>query len=192
MNEVLFFEDDVVKISPQAIKYTPFSAMYKSDRTKDHNRFSDAITLIFFMHSRTSIYRRRTPGIRKNFIANNVFKKDLDFVNKLEKMEGFKEAEAFYIEDQYNEDEWAYEQWKADVEQYIAYLRKVPYSIKKKQNVDGILVDVEIDNSALKMPAVKHFSELIDLGKKIKERVKESAKVVAKGNREKKMFEDPE
>ena len=80
MNEVLFFEDDVVKISPQAIKYTPFSAMYKSDRTKDHNRFSDAITLIFFMHSRTSIYRRRTPGIRKNFIANNVFKKDLDFV----------------------------------------------------------------------------------------------------------------
>ena len=192
MEEILNYENGEVKISEQGLRTTPFSSLMKGDRSKDRQRFFDAVTFIFFMYSRNSIYRRRTPMQRKAYIAGNVFKKDLDYLEKLEKMDGFKEAVAFYIEDQYSEEEWAYEQWKQDVEQYIIYLRNIPYVLKVKKNVDGILVDVDIDNSSVKMPAVKHFAELIELGKKMQERVKESTKTVAMGKREKKMFEDPD
>lgn len=188
---VLIYDDGKVSISDQALKLSPFSFLYKSDRTKDRNRFQDAITFLYFMYCKESIFFRRTPLQRRDYIAGNVFKKTPDYIDKIESMEGFAEARDFYIADQLNEDEWAYEQWKMDVEQYLVYLRDIPYTITTKKNVEGILVDTSIDNSAVKMPAVKHFGELIDLGKKIRDRVKETQKKNAVGNREKKMFEDP-
>lgn len=189
--KILKLNEGKVTISDQALDIPPFSILYKGDRTKDRQRFFDAITFLYYMHSKDSIFFNRAPAIRRDYIANNIFKKDVSFLDRFDTMEGFKESKDFYIGDQLNEDEWAYEQWKMDVEQYLVYLRGIPYAITTKKNVDGILVDVSIDNSSVKMPAVKHFGELIELGKKIKEKVKESQKRKAVGKREKKMFEDP-
>ena len=192
MNEILDYIDGKVVISDQALKNTPFYQLYKGDRSEDKKMFNDAVTFIFFMYSRASIYARRTPLQREAIILANVLHKDESFVKKLERMAGFKESIEFFKEHQFSEEEWAFEQWKSDVDDYLAYLRKIPYTITVKKNVDGVLVDSEIDNSSVKMPAVKHFAELIELGKKLSIRVKESNKSSAVGNREKKMFEDPE
>lgn len=192
MNEILEYKEGKVTITDQALKNTPFYLLNKGDRSEDKKLFNDAVTFIFFMYSRESIYARRTPYQRESMILANVFHKDESFLKKLERLPGYNEAVEFFKEHQFSEEEWAFEQWKSDVDDYLSYLRKIPYTITVKKNMDGVLVDTEIDNSSVKMPAVKHFAELIELGKKLSDRVKESKKSSAVGKREKKMFEDPE
>lgn len=193
MARVLYYKEGVVKITDQGLRETPFIDMYKSDRTKDKRKFHDAITFLYFMYSRESIFRNRMPYQRKIAILTDRLQQDADYYDKkLLKTEGFKECEEFYKKDQLSESEWAYEMWKEDVEQYITYLRAIPYTIKTKQKKDGVLVDVEQDNSSVKMPAVKHYKELIQLEAEIKKKISEEKKSKTQGKREKKMFEDPE
>ena len=167
-----------------------YKSLMDNDKSKDKHLFNEAISLIYFVNHPKSPWINKFPTDRKKLVCLNKFGKPELYYLEIEKLPGYLNAERYFREDQYTKEQLLFQMWEKDAEDYIQYLKNVPFLKKGTAVIDGVKQTVDVDNGTEKMKAMQHLATLLDIADKYRKRIKEETKTKAVGNKEKKIFED--
>ena len=170
-----------VRITKEGKPDKAFNDLYISDRREGKPFFKDAITYIYFVYDRDSIYKNLSLDDRKLLVCSNFIKdkkKDHIYFEKNKKISACIKR---YIECLFTATDRLYIKLQDDIDKYITYLSEIPYSITKVIEVnvslsDGTIqrekVSVEISNTNEKVTAIKASSNLVEYKKSLEDLIK--------------------
>lgn len=179
---MLYLEDKKVKITEDGLCIPAVKELYADDRHTDKPWFNKCITYIYWAYKKDGEYRNLVKRKRQMLAADHTG----------ESFERFEENIAvikvinLYIELQLSPVERLYEGIKADIDEMLERIRKIPFTkeIKVEMFVDVPVSElsnetvkkpikqiVEMDNSEEKFKAINRADQLIDLEEKLRKKV---------------------
>ena len=179
----LYFEDDIVKIKPDAVLYPQVKALYKSDRTGEGKAFfQKCITYMYYAYKKDGDFCNMYPTKRKEHAS---LAAEVDW-KALEENTRVKSLIDFYIETQYSLSEKLYEGVKKDMEDLLKSINDEPFIKKIQVEVEidipeaigspimakwPVKQKVEFNNAENKMKLLKVAEQLMDMEDKLKKKI---------------------
>lgn len=174
------FENGKVTLVPEAMTVPEIKVLYSSDHDRSKSVFNNYITYIFYVYRLGGIYEHQFVGVRKRLTCVHQLKKSEDYWQTIENNKEVMAVIDWYIKYSKSKEEQLLEALDADIEHYLDYLKKIPYTkqirVEESQgeDKDPIITYRSEDNSDEKMKAIKNSRELVMYRKELRKLVKET------------------
>jgi len=182
-----------INIAPEAKNLQAIQLLKSKDTTTDKINFNNAMKFIYHSYKKDHIFANLSINERK-VKTSEMYLNNQDY-KKFDSDENVRDIVRIYIDLEYSQNEWAFQQLKNDIENIKANLNDIPLKkwVKFEQDIEveikcddcgkkttktiTISKIIEQDNSKERMDAMKQILQLQDMEEKLRDVIKREKKM---------------